>query len=48
MDGKVIVWFQDLHESRQLSDWEQFVKALLTRFGPTCYDDPVEAMTKLR
>lgn len=43
-----MVWFQNLNESRQLPDWDQFIKHLLIRFGPNCYDDPIEAIIKLR
>lgn len=28
--------------------WEEFTKALLYRFGPTDYDDPLEALSRLR
>lgn len=28
--------------------WETFVRALLLRFGPTAYDDPIETLTKLK
>lgn len=29
-------------------DWEFFVNALLTGFGPNCYDDHMEAFTRLK
>ncbi|KAG2696289.1 hypothetical protein I3760_07G052400 [Carya illinoinensis] len=47
MEGKALVWFQDLEESGTLNTWEAFVKALLMRFGPTTYDDPMEQLAKL-
>ncbi|XP_042972766.1 uncharacterized protein LOC122304569 [Carya illinoinensis] len=47
MEGKALVWFQDLEESGKLNTWEAFVKALLMRFGPTTYDDPMEQLAKL-
>lgn len=43
-----LVWFQKLDKSGQLVDWEQFVRTLLIRFDPNCYDDPIEALTRLR
>ncbi|KAG2666849.1 hypothetical protein I3843_15G081700 [Carya illinoinensis] len=48
VEGKALVWFQDLDESGVLSTWEAFVQALLLRFGPSSYDDPVEQLTRLR
>lgn len=38
---------QGLEESRQLTNWDAFVRALLVRFGPNPYEDPMEALTKL-
>ncbi|XP_075643266.1 uncharacterized protein LOC142614597 [Castanea sativa] len=32
----------------QFTSWEAFVRALHTRFGALAYDDPMEALTKLR
>ncbi|KAF5447657.1 hypothetical protein F2P56_033191, partial [Juglans regia] len=48
MDGQALVWFQDLEESGEIREWEDFTKALLTRFGPSSYDDPMEALTRLK
>ncbi|XP_040996196.1 uncharacterized protein LOC121242393 [Juglans microcarpa x Juglans regia] len=48
MEGKALTWFQDLDESGMLADWETFIKALLIRFGPNCYDDPMQAFTRLK
>lgn len=28
--------------------WEAFVKELQIRFGPSAYDDPMEAITRLK
>ncbi|KAF5466832.1 hypothetical protein F2P56_016722, partial [Juglans regia] len=47
MEGKALVWFQDLEESGTINSWEAFVKALVIRFGPTTYDDPMEQLAKL-
>lgn len=48
MEGKALVWFQGLDESGILTGWEEFVRALLVRFGPSRYDDPMEQLTRLR
>ncbi|XP_041028991.1 uncharacterized protein LOC121268795 [Juglans microcarpa x Juglans regia] len=48
VEGKALVWFQDLDESGLLIGWEEFVTALLLRFGPSSYDDPMEQLTRLR
>ncbi|KAF5471876.1 hypothetical protein F2P56_008640 [Juglans regia] len=48
MEGEALVWYQDAAESRQFTSWETFVRALLLRFGPTAYDDPMEALTRLK
>ncbi|XP_035543593.1 uncharacterized protein LOC118347680 [Juglans regia] len=48
MEGKTLVWFQDLDESGVLTSWDEFVKVLLLRFGPSSYDDPMEQLTRLR
>lgn len=29
-------------------DWDFFIKALIVRFCPIAYDDPIKALTKLR
>ena len=48
MDGDALVWFQDSDENGVFATWEGFVDALLTRFGSTAYEDPMESLTKLR
>ena len=48
MDGDALIWFQDWEETGLFSNWEGFVKALLTRFRMTAYEDPMEALTRLR
>lgn len=48
MEGRALTWFQDLDESSMLPDWESFVRALWVRFGPSCCDDPMKALTWLR
>lgn len=48
MEGKALAYFQDMDESSQLRDWDQFMKALLSTFGPSCDDNPMEALTLFR
>ncbi|XP_042965413.1 uncharacterized protein LOC122299304 [Carya illinoinensis] len=48
MTGEALVWYQDGVESGQFTSWETFVRSLLMRFGPTAYDDPMEALTRLK
>lgn len=48
MERRTLLLFQDLDESGGLTSWEEFVKALLIRFGPSSYDDPMEQLTHLR
>ncbi|KAA8529666.1 hypothetical protein F0562_034234 [Nyssa sinensis] len=48
MEGKAITWFQELESAGGFPSWESFVRALLIRFGPSAYEDPMEALTKLR
>ncbi|KAF5465151.1 hypothetical protein F2P56_015182 [Juglans regia] len=48
MEGKALVWFQGLDESGLLTSWEEMVKIMLIRFGPSSYDGPMEQLTRLR
>ena len=48
MEDEALIWFQDAEEIGQFTSWEAFVRALHTRFGALAYDDPMEALTKLR
>ena len=48
MEGDALVWFQDSNENGVLATWEGFVDALLTRFGSTTYEDPMESLTRLK
>ena len=48
MDGDALIWFQDCEETGIFNNWEGFVEALLIRFGTTAYEDPMEALTRLR
>jgi hypothetical protein len=48
LEGETLIWFQDAEGSAQVNTWDSFCKSSMTRFGPTAYDDPMEAMTRLR
>jgi hypothetical protein len=48
MEGKALVWFQDMELSGSLYNWHVLTQALLERFGPSSYDDPMEALSKLK
>jgi hypothetical protein len=47
MEGKALVWFQDM-EFSGIYNWHVLTQALLERFGPSGYDDPMEALSKLK
>ena len=42
LDDEAFIWFQDCE--RSLDSWETFVRAIQGRFGPSSYDDPMEAL----
>ncbi|XP_035546666.1 uncharacterized protein LOC118348677 [Juglans regia] len=48
MEGDALVWFQNVVGGGLCHDWEAFSRALMLRFGPTAYDDPMEALTRLK
>ena len=48
VEGTALIWFQELHKSNSFSTWEEFAKALQTRFGMGCFDDPIETLSKLK
>ena len=48
MDGEALAWFQEGGETGLFKDWETLVEAIQIRFGTTTYDDPMEALTRLR
>lgn len=47
MEGKALTWFCWLKDSSPVANWEEFVEVLRVRFGPTAFEDPVGAFTKL-
>ncbi|XP_075645153.1 uncharacterized protein LOC142616170 [Castanea sativa] len=40
--------FQDAEQVVGFASWEVFIRALQTRFGTSAYDDPMEALTRLK
>lgn len=48
MEGKVLVWFQELRNSNALTTWLEFLSNLQTQFGRGSYDDPMETLVKLK
>jgi hypothetical protein len=48
MEGKTLIWFQELKASGGLSTWGEFLRSLKIRFGKGSYDDPMEDLTKLK
>lgn len=48
MEGKALSWYSWLMESCPVTTWDEFLIALKVRFGPSAYEDPVGAFTKLR
>ena len=48
MEGEALVWFQEGEDAGVFGTWEALVQAMLIQFGSTAYDDPMEALTRLR
>ncbi|KAF5472114.1 hypothetical protein F2P56_008854 [Juglans regia] len=48
MEGDALIWFQNVVDGGLCRDWEAFSRALLLHFGHTAYDDPLEALTRLK
>lgn len=48
MDDEALVWFQDTSEAGNLRSWEKLAQVVELRFGSTPYDDPMEALTRLK
>jgi hypothetical protein len=47
MERRALQWYNWLMESAPVTNWEEFIVALKTRFAPSAYDDPVGAFAKL-
>jgi hypothetical protein len=48
MEGKALVWFQDMRNCNNLTTWNEFTKALQIRFGRSSYDDPMKSLVALK
>ena len=48
MEGKALVWFQNMELLGSLYNWHVLTPALLERFGPSSYADHMEALSKLK
>ncbi|KAL5821361.1 hypothetical protein ACOSQ3_023243 [Xanthoceras sorbifolium] len=48
LEGIALQWHRWLTKFRGQMTWNEFTKALLLRFGPTNYEDPSEALTRLK
>ena len=48
MDGEVLIWFQEGEDVGVFGNWEALVQAMLIRFGSKAYDEPLEALTRLK
>lgn len=48
MEGDALVWYQEALDTAQFVSWETLVRVMLVRFGPSAYDDPLEALTRLK
>jgi hypothetical protein len=48
MEGKTLIWFQELKLTGGLSNWDGFLRALTNRFGKGSYDDPMKTLTNLK
>jgi hypothetical protein len=48
MDGRALIWFRELRSSHPVLSSDAFVRALQIRFGRGSYDDPMEALSKLK
>ena len=48
LDGEALIWFQDAKQVGGFASWEVFIRALQTHFGTLAYDDPMEALTRLK
>ena len=46
-EGIALQWYHWLTKFKGPLSWSNFARAALLRFGPTNYDDPAEALTRL-
>ena len=48
LEGIALQWLRWLTKFQGPLTWIELTKALLLRFGPTNYEDPLEALTRLK
>ena len=48
LEEEALIWFQDAEQVAGFPSQKVFIKALQTRFGVTAYDDPKEALIRLK
>ncbi|KAF7811847.1 Transposon Ty3-G Gag-Pol polyprotein [Senna tora] len=48
MEGAAYVWYKWLIRNSMVQGWDEFLKALLLRFGKTLFDDPKAALKELK
>ncbi|XP_048323214.2 uncharacterized protein LOC107404744 [Ziziphus jujuba] len=48
LEGLALQWHRWFMKFRGPISWKEFTKAILLRFGPTEFEDPSEALTRLR
>jgi hypothetical protein len=48
LEGDALQWYRWVMTANPLETWPEFSRSLLTRFGPTEYDDSAEALAKLQ
>ena len=48
LNGEALIGFQDSEQVGGFASWEVLIIGLQTRFGTSTYDDPMEALTRLK
>ncbi|XP_057452390.1 uncharacterized protein LOC130744215 [Lotus japonicus] len=48
MKGEALVWYRWMHTNRQLLSWDEFVRNLTLRFGPSDFENPQQSLFKLQ
>ncbi|KAJ8751836.1 hypothetical protein K2173_026032 [Erythroxylum novogranatense] len=48
LEGLALQWFRWFTKFRGPLSWTEFTRSLLQRFGPTDYEDPAEALSRLK
>jgi len=48
LEKLALQWYRWFTKDRGPMNWAEFIKVNLKRFGPTDYDDPLEALSRLK